>query len=162
MAEIQITGTDDLRRALEEAGDLALRALAASMVEVMSEIVTEAANNAPKDTGILRASSGVLPPVIVGTRVSVTGGFGGQAADYAPVMEFGRRPGAKPPPVEPIREWARRHGLPEKAAFPIARSIGRKGIRGHHMLENAFRSRLPRIGFDLAEGVTAAWQRLRT
>jgi hypothetical protein len=32
------------------------------------------------------------------------------------------------PPIEPLKEWAVRKGLPESAAFPIALKIARQGI----------------------------------
>ncbi len=60
-------------------------------------------------------------------------------APYAAVIEYGRRPGSRPPPVEPIARWAqRRLRLPyEQAkgiAFGIARSIGRRGLKGRRIL----------------------------
>lgn len=81
---------------------------------------------------------------------------------HAPVVEFGRRPGQRPPPVEPILEWVKRKHIGgiemrrrrsrgrrrrkltrEQAtlAFLIARSIGRKGTKGQYVL----RSVLPQV-----------------
>lgn len=48
-------------------------------------------------------------------------------ADYGIYVDKGRKPG-KMPPVSAIREWCKVKGIPEKAAFPIARNIGRFGI----------------------------------
>lgn len=48
-------------------------------------------------------------------------------ADYGIYVDKGRKPG-KMPPVSKIREWCKVKGIPEKAAFPIARNIGRFGI----------------------------------
>lgn len=69
-----------------------------------------------------------------------------EAGKYADVIEFGRRPGAKMPPVKPIEDWIRLKPLKlrnrqgefikstesaiKSAAFAIAKSIGEKGIEG--------------------------------
>ena len=50
----------------------------------------------------------------------------GTNVEYAPAIEFGRSPG-KMPPVEPLKGWARRHGLPEGAAWGIALNIKKYG-----------------------------------
>jgi hypothetical protein len=68
------------------------------------------------------------------------------AGKYADVIEFGRRPGAKMPPVKAIENWIRIKPLKlrnkqgafikstesaiKSAAFAIAKSIGEKGIEG--------------------------------
>ena len=68
------------------------------------------------------------------------------AGKYADVIEFGRRPGAKMPPLKPIEDWIRLKPLKlrnkqgsfikatesniKSAAFAIAKSIGEKGIEG--------------------------------
>jgi hypothetical protein len=70
----------------------------------------------------------------------------GQAGQYADVIEFGRRPGARMPPVAAIEKWIRMKPLKlrnrqgefikstesaiKSAAYNIARSIGEKGIEG--------------------------------
>jgi hypothetical protein len=45
---------------------------------------------------------------------------------YAPYVEMGTRPHF--PPLDAIREWCRVRGIPESAAFPIARQIARRGL----------------------------------
>lgn len=61
-------------------------------------------------------------------------------APHAAVIEFGRRPGATPPPVDVIAKWVRRKlGIKGKGsrarirqvAFLIARAIGRRGLPAH-------------------------------
>lgn len=56
--------------------------------------------------------------------------------EYAAVQEFGRKPGGKLPPVSVIAAWAQRKGI-TAPAFVIARSIARKGTKGHFMFTNA-------------------------
>jgi len=50
-------------------------------------------------------------------------------ADYGEFVLKGRRPGAKPPPFAPIMKWCQFKGIPKEAAYPIAKSIGKKGIK---------------------------------
>lgn len=75
-------------------------------------------------------------------------------APYAAVIEYGRRPGARFPPRNAIIDFAQRKlGLSrkeaERAAFPIARAIARRGIRGRFVLVGA----LPQIKSDFFEEV---------
>lgn len=48
--------------------------------------------------------------------------------DYGKYLDKGRGPGRQPP-LERIREWCRIRGIPERAAWPIARRIGQLGTR---------------------------------
>ena len=53
--------------------------------------------------------------------------------DYLRYVDKGRRPG-KQPPLKAIKEWTRVKMIPEKYAFPIARKIGREGIKGINII----------------------------
>ena len=69
---------------------------------------------------------------------------------YAIVMEKGRKAGATAPPTDAIRLWiTRKKGLrgreADSAAFLIARSIGEKGIKGRHMLEEGYEAAEPTV-----------------
>ena len=50
--------------------------------------------------------------------------------DYLEFIESGRRKGADMPPVEPIVEWAKKHGIPTDngTIYLIRRAISRDGI----------------------------------
>lgn len=50
------------------------------------------------------------------------------SVDYANYVEFGRKAGTYPP-ISKIKEWTKVKGLPEGAAFPIARKIYKFGIK---------------------------------
>ena len=86
---------------------------------------------------------------------------------YADVIEYGRRPGAKPPPVDPIIQWMKikpirlrnkeggfvkstESGI-RSAAFLIARSIGKKGIVEIKYYTEALESVLEKRGPELLE-----------
>lgn len=52
---------------------------------------------------------------------------------YAPVVEYGRRAGARQPPLRVIEQWARRRlrlnaKEAKAAAYPIARAIAKRGL----------------------------------
>ena len=151
--EITIQGTQELRKALANAGREATKALANAMWWEMTEIIEAAKLNIPVDTGNLRASGTVLPPTIQGTYIEVEGGFGGSAASYAIWVHEGRSPGGKMPPREPIEAWARRHGIPEEAVFNIQRAIAARGIPATKFLERAMLEAAPGMERRLAQSI---------
>jgi hypothetical protein len=83
----------------------------------------------------------------------------GQAGNYADVIEYGRRPGAKMPPVAAIEQWIRIKPLKlrnrqgefikatesaiKSAAFAIAKSIGENGIEGISYYQDAINDTWP-------------------
>lgn len=70
-------------------------------------------------------------------------------APHAAVIEFGRRPGATPPPMKVILGWMKRKGITPKdggtlegLAFAIARAIGRRGQPAHAVFRRHLRPKL--------------------
>lgn len=77
----------------------------------------------------------------------------GDAGKYADVIEYGRKPGAKMPPVSAIEKWIKIKPLKlrnrqgefikstesaiKSAAFAIAKSIGENGIEGINYYQDA-------------------------
>jgi hypothetical protein len=49
---------------------------------------------------------------------------------YGLWVNYGRKPSNKMPPLDDIREWCRLKGIPEGAAFPIAKKIAKFGYKG--------------------------------
>ena len=60
------------------------------------------------DEGILHAATQRTPVALSGTRLSVVV-F--NPMEYAVIVEFGRQPGGKPPPLIPLVAWAVRHRI---------------------------------------------------
>ena len=58
---------------------------------------------------------------------------------YAAPVERGRKAGARPPPARALAPWVRRAGLPPGTEYPIARAIGRRGIKGKFMFRDGGR-----------------------
>jgi len=79
------------------------------------------------------------------------------ATDYLKYVDEGRRAGAKPPPIQPIKEWAKTKGLDEGLAFPIAKSIGEKGIAPTHVIQKALDNVLRGIQFRKLEDGVSDW-----
>jgi len=125
-----------------------------------------AREGAPVFRGTLANGIHTTPIVVSGTGggIEISGSVIA-TAPHSIVMEEGRRPGAPMPPLEPIRRWVelkvrrgdlfvqgdaysttthrrRRSGRNRESqikglAYVIARSIGRKGIRGRGFMRKA-------------------------
>lgn len=99
----------------------------------MAMMQRTAVMKAPSNTGLLRNS--------IKTEVGTGGGIGLHGKmysplEYAPVMEFGRKPGTMPP-VDQIERWASLKLHKQGLGYVIARSIANKGIKGHHFFQAA-------------------------
>lgn len=110
------------------------RALTASLLL----IAADARRGAPQDTRRLGAS---ISSRVVGTFPTLEGRIGPSVLYGAPV-EFGRRAGARMPPVDALMGWVRRHwggspSLVRQRAFVLARSIQRRGIRPQPYMQPA-------------------------
>jgi hypothetical protein len=60
--------------------------------------------------------------------------------DYGDFIISGRKPNSTPPPISPIKKWAKLKGIPETAAYPIAKSIGKKGIKPFNFIAPFFQN----------------------
>jgi len=72
-----------LKSVLDRMGSGALDALGKAAVDEMTKMMQVSKGQCPVDTGTLRASGMVQPPVRVGNQVVVTAGYGGAASGYA-------------------------------------------------------------------------------
>ena len=114
-------------------------ALRSALEEALAWLKRAVVERTPVDRGALRAG---IYTELHGTTFSDMHGMVAPSvatAEYASVMEWGRRPGSKMPPVTVIAEWLQRKGI-EASAFVVARSIGRRGIKGHLMFTKAARA----------------------
>jgi hypothetical protein len=91
------------------------------------------------DRGLLRNSVQVTPTA-TGATVAVT-------APHAAPLEYGTRPHF--PPVAPLEEWARRHGMPG-AGFAIARKISIEGTPPERYFAKALSKAIPRMAGAIA------------
>lgn len=60
--------------------------------------------------------------------------------NYLKYIESGRRSGAKMPPVKPIEDWARKHGIPtdNSTIWAIRKAISRDGIASRPIMDYVF------------------------
>lgn len=65
--------------------------------------------------------------------------FGIILNDYVEYVESGRRSG-KMPPLQPIEDWCKRHGIPtnNSVLYAIRKMIGEEGIRPRPFLDEVF------------------------
>ncbi|MEK9722018.1 MAG: hypothetical protein VW405_00860 [Rhodospirillaceae bacterium] len=93
-------------------------------------------DNVPVNTGVSRGS---VFGDVHGRSIADLRGIVASPLEHMTVLEYGRRPGQTMPPVRAIQLWARRKlgDGSRGTAFIIARAIGRKGTRAHHMFRDA-------------------------
>jgi hypothetical protein len=60
--------------------------------------------------------------------------------NYLKYIESGRKKGAKMPPVKPIEDWARKHGIPtdNSTIWAIRKAISRDGIASRPIMDYVF------------------------
>lgn len=139
---------------------------------------------------VIEVTSGIKPEVPVGVSGRLRQSIGGEVKtlgpgniegvvgssikeEYPSVMNYGRRPGATPPPAEALIRWVHVKGLAgtysiktrrrmggkaavanedRQMAFMIARAIGRHGIKGRKFMEKGLQKKEGRIpGFFKSE-----------
>lgn len=106
----------------------------AAMGESLAYLQAEVQKNTPVDTGITRGS------IFTASRGSSLADLRGTVAsplEHTIVLEEGRRPGGRMPPVAIIERWAQRVIGVSGLGYVIARAIARRGTKAHHMFRNA-------------------------
>ena len=107
---------------------------------------------APRDTGALKRS---IHAAVKPTSARVFSNL-----NYAAVVEFGRRPEQRGPPPHALLGWLRRHGIPASAAYVVARSIGRRGIKGRFFMKaavDAINMKTPRLIKNASAAIAERW-----
>jgi hypothetical protein len=147
MASIRVDfeGLGDLLRRLGVRAEVALnRGLLSAANKSRAILVRESDRKRVTNTGNYRRAwkSERVVEVEPGRNETRRGVYVWNAAPYSGVIEYGRRPGAPMPPLEPIARWAqRKFRIPYRRAraisFAIARKIARQGIPGRFVLGGA-------------------------
>ena len=137
--DIDMTGLDSLKRKLVPQ---IYREPMAEMFQTIAAIGERTAKQrAPRDTGALKRSihSDARP---MSARI-----FSNKA--YAKPVEFGRRKGARMPPPNALRGWARRKLGNPNLAFVLARAIARRGIKGRFFMKAAHQAIMIKMPFQM-------------
>lgn len=146
---VKIDGLEELQRGFRLAPVITERESKRAMNESVIDVVREVKPLVPVYRGTLRNS---IASEVQGSGPKIRGIVGSTLKDeeYPAVMEFGRRPGAKMPPPDALIPWVTRVLKVKKSEAPavawiVARSIGKKGIKGRRFLRDGFQAALPRI-----------------
>jgi hypothetical protein len=147
MSIIQIRDLEEYMRRLGSAFEPAiLQGLTATAVRSVATLATETNNKRVRDTGRFLQGWGHSPAMSLGGANATVRVF--NDAPYSGVIELGRRSGRKMPWVrghavttQPIYLWCiRQLGMTaadaERAAWGIAASIKRKGIKGKFIVRD--------------------------
>lgn len=117
------------------------------------DAIMSSSPRAPVDTGLLRNS---ISYRVHADGLSVDIGPAPPATERAAVMELGRRPGARMPPIDPIFQWVHRKGIAtrflmgRKRQLARERSLTRKVSRGGKKLSVGKKAILRDVELDLA------------
>ena len=115
--------------------------------EMAIKIQTQAQDNARAlgvlDTGTLRESI-TIDILALGFGAAI-----GPEEPYGLFVELGTKKHF--PPVQPLEEWAHRHGLEEGAGYAIAKKIARRGTEARPFLLPAYYSHERELEKRLAE-----------
>lgn len=165
---LQLDGVDQVNRALKDLTPNLRKAVNREVVRSILKIQAGAKRRVRVDRGFLRNTIAVgdneaLVQALstnagndaAGIRLSseTTEAVAGTYSSYGPPVEFGSRPHF--PPVAAIREWAKRKGIPEEAAFPIARAIAERGTPPSPFLFPSYEEEVPEFAQRLAAALKA-------
>jgi len=159
---ITLVGDDDLARKLSDRRTKLgpIVAVAADPIEKYASEIGIAATRyakqfAPEDTGALKK----------GISFIFKGGSGVVVSKEKHTINVvkGRGAGKRFPPIDVIKDWVVRHGMPESAAYPVARKIAVKGITPKPFLRQAFgrmmRIDVPKSKRKFVQGTERNWSK---
>ena len=124
------------------------RRVRGAMEESLAYLQGEVMKRTPVDTGLAR---GATFTDLRGSSVALRGVVANPLA-HAVVLEYGRRPGGRMPPLDAIRPWVVRHGMPPEAAWAVARAIARRGTKAVRMFAGAAEA-----GVGTVQAIFARW-----
>jgi hypothetical protein len=159
--DVSVSGLEETAASVDAYPQFVSQELNMAMESALQLLESQVAARTPKNTGQLRQS---ITHQILSPFPNLVGQVMSPDVPKAFVMEEGRRPGAKFPPVDAIKLWVvRKLGIPPEeadgVAFVIARSIARKGIEGRHMFQEGLEVSEPHINQLFNEAIARSVQR---
>ncbi len=151
--DIKVIGVERLKQSLTPALFKGPLKKLLNRATVVAE--SKARSAAPKDTSSMVRN---LRSVVRSTSAKVDLP---RNLDYYHVMEKGRRPGGRLPPLSAIAAWARRKGISQSLVFPIALSIAKRGIKGRFFMKQgkvAAGKAMPGLLKRMGKEVGLKWQ----
>ena len=137
--DIDVTGLDSLKRKMRPE---LYREPMAEMFQTIAVIGERTAKQrVPEDTFALKRSihSDARP---MSARIY-------SMKAYAMPVEYGRRKGSRPPPVRALMGWARRKLGNPNLAYPVAKAIARRGIKGRFFMKAAHQAIMIKMPFQM-------------
>lgn len=133
----ELRGMDEQIEKLVKYEQIAALPLERAIFKSVVDMQGTARQEAPVFRGILRNS--IDTEVKDEGRLSIVGRvFSNLRSEvYPAVMEAGRAPGSFPP-IEPLKRWAHLVLGDERLAYPVARAIARRGIKGRFFMKKAY------------------------
>lgn len=148
----QLTGLNKVVSQLNQFGVEGERLAKAIVQSTADKVVLDAKRLAPANLGKLRQSigkesemNGFVARIFAGERYAPYVEFGTGTYVQVPaelqaiaIQYKGKGTGSFEQFLQAIRDWCRNKGIPEEAAYPIAMSILRKGVRPQPFLYPAY------------------------
>lgn len=162
--KVTVLGVDALKRNIDNFNDHTKARVKQVINKHALNLMNEAKRECPVDMGQLRAS--IQPSFFnqggltaeVSTNVGYgafvefgTGPLGRSTYRGELPADYVHGPGGKMPPLEPIREWCRRHHINPNLAFVIARKIGRHGMKARPFMWPALEKVRPEYERELRD-----------
>lgn len=162
--KVELVGADALIKVFKNFPDVFYAEIKPPLKKIGLEVERNAKAEAPVHMGTLRAS--IVHEVNVGggkANVQISPSLKG--AVYPVVMEFGRKPGSKPPPAAALIRWVELviRPAPEDLAsttYLVARAIGQKGIKGREYMKKGLEQSENKIAGWIADGVQKMLERI--
>lgn len=132
-----VVDPDDFEKALRQAVGRIQRHAEAAAAEACNHAM-QVAVELTDDLGLTNNAVGGYKSAWYAKKIR-NGAEYGNTAPYAGVLEHGRRPGATPPPIEPIRAWVRKklkvhdEGEIDRIAEAVVWKIHKLGTRPYHI-----------------------------
>jgi hypothetical protein len=152
---LQVIGATRLANKIQAAAQAGPQAVGMALYQEAEAIMTASKETyVPVDTGALRASGRVEPPIALGAVLAVTMGFGGPSAPYAVIVHEDltkRHPVGQAKYLEiPLR--ARLAGMPSVLAMRARNGIQQAFQRLGNVETNVLAGRAPYWGMPLFRG----------
>lgn len=145
---LKLDGYDAAKAAVAKLKSSAPDRLRAAVLESAININTKAKEGIAVDTGITRSE---VVYDISSDGMTAEVGTNNKNGVY---LEYGARPHF--PPVEPLEEWAQRHGMPKGTGFLIARAISQRGLPERPWLMPAYEGEQDNFLSNIAAAVLQA------
>ena len=157
---IEVKGLEELQKTLAQYPEEWARATKTAMGQGLAVLESSIKEGALRDTSVTAGSVG--SEIVAGMGSVILGKVGSNLPQAPNVLEWGRKPSDKMPPVQALEEWAGRHGM-AGAGWAIAKKIQAEGwwTEPPRTISKTFRNKKDQVVRLIGEGVTRALRNLK-